>query len=262
MKKAGIILLLIWLCMPIHTCASDIQTETGEKIFSQFDFQEMDEFLEKIFPNDKMEFQTFIKGLISGDLEFTVELFSKMICDQLIYEFGSTKSSMIHILIIVIIAAIFHNFSGVFLSEQVSEMSFYALYMLLITICLNAFRILVSSALSGLRNMLEFLSLLGPIYFMAVAIATGSATSVAFYNMVLILVCIVEIVIQDFLIPLVKVYMLVRMINGLSKEEFLTKFGELLHTIIQWTLKILLGGVIGVNFIQGMLNMRGIMITS
>ena len=227
--------------------------ETGEKIFSQFDFREMNQFLEKIFPNDKIEFGSFVKGVISGDLEFTLELFWKMISDQFVYELANTKTSIIHILIIVIIAAIFYNFSGVFLSEQVSEMSFYALYMLLITICLNAFRILISSALYGLGNMLEFLSLLGPVYFMAVAIATGSATSVAFYNMVLILVCIVEIVIQDFLIPLVKIYMLIKVVNGLSKEEFLSKFGELLHTVIQWTLKILLGGVIGINFIQGML---------
>lgn len=254
MKKIGILMLAVWLCFPVVAHASDIQTETEDKMFSHFDFQEMDEFLQKIFPNDKISFYDMVKGLISGELELSAELIIEMISDQFTYEFRNTKESIVHILVIVIIAAIFCNFSGVFPNSQVSELSYYVLYMLLITICLNSFRVLVSSVVSGLGNLLEFLTLLGPIYFLAVAIATGSATSVAFYNMILILVCVVELVIQNFLIPLVQVYMIVRVLNELSKEEYLSKFGELLHTIITWSLKTLLGGVIGINLIQGLLS--------
>lgn len=254
MKKVGILIFIVWLCFPVTSLAAEIQAETEEKIFSQFEFQEMEEFLEKVFPNDKIGFQSMIKGLISGELELSAELIVDMISDQFFYEFRNTKASMVHILLIVIIAAIFHNFSGVFPNSQVSELSFYVLYMLLITICLNSFRVLIASAVSGLGNLLEFLTLLGPVYFLAVAIATGSATSVAFYNIILILVCIVELVIQNFLIPLVQVYMMVRVLNELSKEEYLSKFGELLHTVIIWSLRTLLGGVIGFNLIQGLLS--------
>ena len=225
MKKIGILMLAVWLCFPVVAHASDIQTETEDKMFSHFDFQEMDEFLQKIFPNDKISFYDMVKGLISGELELSAELIIEMISDQFTYEFRNTKESIVHILVIVIIAAIFCNFSGVFPNSQVSELSYYVLYMLLITICLNSFRVLVSSVVSGLGNLLEFLTLLGPIYFLAVAIATGSATSVAFYNMILILVCVVELVIQNFLIPLVQVYMMVRVLNELTKEEYLSKFG-------------------------------------
>ena len=254
MKKVGILIFIVWLCFPVTSLAAEIQAETEEKIFSQIEFQEMEEFLEKVFPNDKIGFQSMIKGLISGELELSAELIVDMISDQFFYEFRNTKASMVHILLIVIIAAIFHNFSGVFPNSQVSELSFYVLYMLLITICLNSFRVLIASAVSGLGNLLEFLTLLGPVYFLAVAIATGSATSVAFYNIILILVCIVELVIQNFLIPLVQVYMMVRVLNELSKEEYLSKFGELLHTVIIWSLRTLLGGVIGFNLIQGLLS--------
>lgn len=254
MKKVGILIFIVWLCFPVTSLAAEIQAETEEKIFSQFEFQEMEEFLEKVFPNDKIGFQSMIKGLVSGELELSAELIVDMISDQFFYEFRNTKASMVHILLIVIIAAIFHNFSGVFPNSQVSELSFYVLYMLLITICLNSFRVLIASAVSGLGNLLEFLTLLGPVYFLAVAIATGSATSVAFYNIILILVCIVELVIQNFLIPLVQVYMMVRVLNELSKEEYLSKFGELLHTVIIWSLRTLLGGVIGFNLIQGLLS--------
>jgi stage III sporulation protein AE len=88
---------------------------------------------------------------------------------------------------------------------------------------------------------------------MAVALATGSVTSIAFYNMILILICIVELVIQSFLIPLVQVYMVIRILNDLSTEEYLSKFGELLHTVVVWVLRTMLGAVIGINLIQGLL---------
>ena len=187
-------------------------------------------------------------------MEISIESIIDMISGQFFYEFTNTKASIVHILAIVIIAAVFHNFSGVFKESQVSEIGFFVLYMLLITISLHSFQGLMASAVSGLNDLLDFLQLLGPIYFLAVAIATGSATSIAFYQMILILISIAELVIQGVLIPLVQIYMIVRIINELSPESYLTKLGELLRTIIVWGLRTLLGSVIGINLIQGLLN--------
>ena len=249
MKK--IILAICMLCFltSIPVCASEIPNETEDKLFSLFDFSDMEDFISDIFPDEKMGFREMVKGLISGEIEFTGEFLWNLVSKQFFYEFKNTKSALVHVLAIVIIAAVFRNFSGVFQNSQISEMCFYVLYMLLITICLNSFRILIASATS----LLEFLKLLGPVYFMAVALSTGSVTSIAFYNVILILICIVELVIQSFLIPLVQVYMVIQILNDLSTEEYLSKFGELLHTVIVWILRTMLGVVIGINLIQGLL---------
>ena len=235
------------------TNKTEISNETEEQLFSLFDFSDMEDFISDIFPNEKMGFREMVKGLISGEIKLTGEFLWNLVSKQFFYEFKNTKSALVHVLAIVIIAAVFRNFSGVFQNSQISEMCFYVLYMLLITICLNSFRILITSATSGLSSLLEFLKLLGPVYFMAVALSTGSVTSIAFYNMILILICIVELVIQSFLIPLVQVYMVIRILNDLSTEEYLSKFGELLHTVIVWILRTMLGAVIGINLIQGLL---------
>lgn len=254
MKKITIFILVLWICFPFTAHAEELQDETQEKIFSNFDFDEIDEVMEDIFPNEKLNFKEIVEGLINGDVEFSFQLIKDMVLDQFNYEFQSTKSSMIHILVIAIIAAVFHNFSGMFQNSQVSELSFYVLYILLITICLNSFRILLASATEGIENLLKFLKVLGPVYFMAVAIATGSTTSIAFYNIILFLIYIVEMLIQSIMIPLVQVYMVVRILNDLSSEEFLSKFGELIHTVITWALKALVTGVLGINVIQGLLS--------
>lgn len=275
MKKKIIILLFIfWLSIPDCVYASntqngivqesdtrmsdtgllEMQQEAQEELFSQFDFGEMDSFLEEQFPDEKLSFLDMIKQLISGEMEFSIEDITDMILEQFFYEFTNTKASIVHILAVVIIAAVFHNFSGVFKESQVSEIGFFVLYMLLITISLHSFQGLMAAAVSGLNDLLDFLQLLGPIYFLAVAIATGSATSIAFYQMILLLISVVELIIQGVLIPLVQIYMIVRIINELSQESYLTKLGELLRTVIVWGLRTLLGSVIGINLIQGLLN--------
>ena len=253
MKKLVCIIIILWFCFPVMANAEEIQGETQDKIFAKFDFEEIDELLDNIFPNEKMDFQETILGLINGEIEFSFELLKKMVLNQFLYEFQSSRSSMIHILIIVIIGSVFHIFSGVFQNGQISELCFYVLYMLLITIILDSFRILVASVISGIENLLQFLQLLSPIYFMAVTIATGSVTSVAFYHVILFLVSLVETLILSIILPLVQVYMIVRILNDLSAEEFLSKLGELIQTIVSWSLKTLVAGVIGINMIQSML---------
>lgn len=240
--------------MPIMTNAAELQEEAQEEIFALFDFGEIEQLLKEVFPREKIDLKNTILGLISGEIELSLSLLKGMMLDQLAYEVSMSKSSMIHILLLSMIAAIFHNFSGIFHNSHVSEMSFYVLYMFLITICLESFRMLVTSATTGIGNLTEFLKLLGPIYFIAVAVAKGSVSSVAFYHLILILIYITEILIKSFLLPLVQVYMVIQILNHLSSEELLSKFGEFIHTIIVWVLRGFMAGVIGINVIQGMLN--------
>lgn len=247
--KVLFVVLCLFLLLPIQVRATDVEEELSGK----YDFTEIDKMLEEIFPEEKLNFKDTIVGLISGNLEFSVDLIKQLIGDQLSYEIDSSKTGIIHILLLVIIAAIFANFSGVFKSTQVAEISFSMLYMLLITICLNNFRILIDMATANVEQIMEFMKLLGPLYFMAVAIATGSATSVTFYQLVLLLIFLIELLIRNFLIPMTQIYMVIRILDEFSPEIQLSKFAELLETIISWSLKTLSAGIIGLNVIQGLL---------
>lgn len=231
------------------------QTEAiRNNLVEQLQLDEIEGFLENNFADNKMGFEELVKSLASGNTKQIWESIFQMISDRFFYEFRHTKSTMVHILLLVIIAAVFHNFSNVFSNSQVSEIGFYVLYMLLITICINSFRVLITSTVDGIGGLLSFLKLLSPVYFLAVAIATGSATSVAFYHVILILVCIVEMLIQSILLPIVQIYIVIRVLNNLSAEAYLSKLAELLQTVITWSLRTLLGSVIGINLVQGLLN--------
>ena len=150
-------------------------------------------------------------------------------------------------------AAVFTNFAGAFRSRQVSEISFYVLYMLLITLCLTAFRVAVEGVEERLGALTDFMQVLCPSYLMAVALASGSLTSMFFYNVILFLIYLVEVVMIRFLLPLVNVCLMVRVLGNLTGEDTLSELAELLKKLISWILRAMVTCIIGINVVQGLL---------
>lgn len=259
MKKLLIALILCLSVFSVRVQASEIQKpkdeqqEAERRLMEEFDFSEVDRVLKEIMPEEKLDFGKTVLDVIHGDVKLSVNLIGKLISDQLFYEFRYAKAGLVHILLIAVIAAIFTNFSNVFQNQQIGEISFYVLYLLLITICLNSFQILLESVGDRLKLLTVFMKVLGPSYFLAVAIATGSGTAIAFYNLVLFLIYIVELLILNFLLPLLHIYVVVKVLNYFSTEEYLSKFAELLEFVIVWVLKTLLAAIIGLNIIQGLI---------
>lgn len=262
-RKSVLVILFICFFLPKTVCAKEFQNEdeqsvlqkkAEEALWEEFDFAEIENLLDDIFPKKKSGFQSMIKGMLHGEIEISPDMIGDLISDQLFFGWKNSKAGMVHILLIVIVAAVFTNFSNVFQNKQISEISFYVLYLLLITISLNSFRILTATASENLEHLLAFMKVLGPIYFLAVAFAAGSRTSIMFYNLVLLLIYLVELLILNVLIPFVQVYIVVKVLNNLSEEDYLSKFAELCETVISWTLKTLIAGVTGVNLIQGLLS--------
>ena len=79
-------------------------------------------------------------------------------------------------------------------------------------------------------------------------------TAVAFYNLVLFFIYVTEIVIVYFLLPAIHVYIMVKVLDFLSSQEYLSKFAELIEVLISWLLKTLVACVVGVNVVQGMIS--------
>ena len=62
------------------------------------------------------------------------------------------------------------------------EISFYVVYLLVFTLLMNSFSGLSASLLSMLAWITEFMKELSPVYFMAVAAASGASSAAAFLS--------------------------------------------------------------------------------
>lgn len=257
LKSAGLLFIMsniLFYVTGFCSQASDITKPVEEGFMEQFEYDEIDRALKKMFPDEKLDFKETVKAVLSGEQQYTPELLKRLVSDQIFYAFSSCKKNLVQILIITIIAAVFQNFAQVFQNKQVAEISFYVIYLLLIALCLNSFQSVMEWVSDGIENLTTFMTVFCPVYFLAVSIAKGSMTAVGFYNLVLFFIYLIEIMIVCFLLPVIHVYIMVKILDFLSSQEYLSKFAELIEMVVSWILKTLLAGVIGLNVMQGMIS--------
>lgn len=271
MKKRIAILIGVFLLSSLVSTvsyASESGTEEGrqniksmeeimsleEELIGQFDYGEMDEALKDLFPEERTGFKEMLKKVLTGEQGYSLKLIKQLLGDQLLYAFTSCRKNLIRILMITILASVFRNFAQVFQNKQVSDISFYVIYLLLIALCLNSFQIVMEWVGDGITRLTEFMTAFYPVYFLAVSVAKGSVTAVAFYNLVLFIIYLVEVLIVYFLLPVIHIFMMIKLLDFLSDREYLSKFAELIEVVVSWLLKTLLACVVGFNVIQGMLS--------
>ena len=230
-----------------------LQDEIQDALLAEFDFNEIEEKLDRMFPQEKISFSDVFSALMSGNMAETIRIFLRFLTDQISYEFDYNRRSLVYVLMTALTAAVFSNFAGAFKSRQISDISFYIMYMLLITLCLTSFRISAEGLEDRLSALVDFMRVLCPSYFLAVAFASGSVTSLFFYNVILFLIYVVELVIVRFLLPVVNIYIMVRVLGNLTGEDFLSEFADLIRKAVSWILKTLLICIVSVNVVQGLL---------
>ena len=251
----AVLLGILW-CLNSHAVLAEDEDTfqiAQEEAMASFDFSKVDESLRKMFPDERVSFQGVTELLLSGDMKKAGETLGAFLRDQLSYEFRTHKKLLVYLLLITVIAAVFSNFSNAFGNRQASELSFYILYLLLIALCLNGFRMAMGSAQTYLTYLTEFMKALCPVYFLAVTAACGSVTSMFFFEIVLFVIFLAELVILHFLLPVINVYLMIQILGNLTGEEFLSQFSQLLEKVTSWTLRGMLACVVGINVIQGVL---------
>lgn len=260
-KRAGAVL-LFWLLLlaagtlRVHasdTGAGGTLDQAKEYLMDQLEFREINEALQEMFPGERWDFGEMTGRILTGDLTLSWELVRDMAREKILYALEVNKESLAHMLLIAVAASVFSNFADVLRSRQISELSFYLLYMLVIALGLYAFQSASAWVEEGIAALSGFMKILSPVYFAAVAAAKGSVTAAAFYNLVLILIFLVQLLILKVLLPVTNLYMMVRVLDFLSQEEYLSRFTDLIETLINWTLKTLTACVTGLGAIQGLI---------
>ena len=111
----------------------------------------------------------------------------------------------------------------------------------------------MSRALQNVLSwMAEFMRGLAPAYFLTVSVSAGTTSAAVFYEGVLLLVWLVQSLLLGMLLPGVGMYVLLSLINHLSKEEMLDRMAELLKTVVNWGLKTMLGAVVGLQVVRNL----------
>ena len=223
------------------------------ELLETMDFTDVDRMMEELFPQETMGFADAVRQIMLGNTDAGREAVKEMLWERMFGAWEVNRKSILYLILLAIAAAVFIGFSDIFQTRQVSQISFYMIYLLVIGICLASFQAASEWMANGVHTLTGFMKVLYPVYFAAVTVAKGSVSSLAFYHLAIILIVVIEELLLHLIVPGIHMYVIIRVMNSLQSEDYLSKFAELLETAIGWGLKTLMGGMIGLNVIQGML---------
>lgn len=224
----------------------------SEELLGDMELQEVQEWVDAMLPEESLHVEEIVKKLMNGEELFSREAAFSFIREVFLGKLAQEKKLLGQILLLILAAAVFYNLAQVFENSQVGEVSFYVIYLVLFLLLVQSFGEFAGELQRQLETITGFMGGLAPAYYLAVAAAGGGGSALAFYQMVLFLIWLIQWLIGKLILPGANLYVLLCMVNHLSKEEMLTGFSDLLKNLISWGLKTLLGIVTGMQVIKGL----------
>ena len=222
--------------------------DPGQEVWTQdagstaLDLSEIENYLDRIGEQKTagMTFGELMNMIQAGDMEKIFLYGRDRIASALFSEIRTNASFLAEILILSLCGAACSGFFGIFGSGQLSETGFYV-----ICICVQTF--LAAGFFSSIRiaeettgEILGFMKVLLPAYFLAVTMAGGAVTSASVCGFTIGAIGVIQTVVSGFLLPVMKLYMVISLVGNLFREEMFSVMTELL------------GNVVGFHLIQGL----------
>ncbi len=227
------------------------ELETG--ILSEMDLNGIEQAVDGLLEDTDFSFSEMLRRLMNGEEALGTDTLGELIVQVLTGTMAGQKRVLMQLIVLVLACAFLSNLSSLFSDGQLWETSFYIVYLLAFVLLVGAFQSVSQNLTVTIRGLVEFMKVLTPAYYLAVAAASGASTATMFYQIVLVVIGAVEGLIVTLILPAVHVYVLLALINHLSKEEFLSHMTELLETGIEWALKTSLGILVGLQIIRSLI---------
>lgn len=220
---------------------------------TDYDLQEVQEELDTMLPEFSVNLEESLTLIVQGKILQAVGAFGSSIKDAIFRETVGMKQLFVSILVIGLISALFSNFSDIFSGKQISQVGFYFMYLFLMAVLTKAFSKIAEVAAGAMENVLLFVKLFVPTFFMAIGASVGSTTAVFYYQMLLIIACLVESFLLHGILPLIYSYVILALLNGIWAEERLSLLLDLLKKGILFAQKLIMGVMTGLGLVQAVI---------
>ena len=230
-----------------------MQTLNPEGIWEDYGFSNLQRDLDKLFPEYDISLNHLLEQLFAGDFLGCLTGLIQSGVTGLVGYWDSLKHILIWLLILGIAASLVTHFVEIFDKHQISDLSFFFLYLLFMTILIKCFQETAQTAMMLLENIVVFMKLVIPTYMLAVGVASGVGTVSITYQVMLVLIYIVEHFLKNGILTFVQIYMFLVMMNGIWIEEKMALIIALIKKGIDTALKGAVGLVTGISVFQSMI---------
>lgn len=226
--------------------------DEAERVWDEISSEEIQQMMNQMLGDNAFSFSDYVTSLIHGELPFSLESAVRTICNGLAANLVEERKLYVYLILIAVIGAVLGNFASLLQGKQVAETAFYAVYLLFFSVLLTAFTQVAAIAEETLSQLLDFMKILSPSYFMTMTFSQGAVTSGIYYEFTLVMITMVDFVLVKFALPAIHIYFLLRIANQLSEKDMFTKMAELIQDVVKFVMKTMFGIMMGFNVIQGL----------
>ena len=176
----------------------------------------------------------------------------KLLEDALFSQAKEGQALLVQVAVLGLTGAVFSHAASAFKGSQIPETAFYMIYLLIFTCLAGSFLSSIQITAQVLDQILEFVRLLMPAYFISVAFAGGSTSAAAFYEIALGAAWAVQWLCRQVFLSIVRVYGLLVLGDHMMEEPFFSKMTELMEKIVSWGLRSILGLTLGLQILQSL----------
>ncbi len=240
--------------MTPHTCYA---AQLYDTFYDQSEIEAMDQDIDEICgkyqTTQKISFREILSLLMEGNVDKAVTLSIQQFYEALFSEILINKELIIRLLIIVVIAAIFRNYSSILKMSYVGEQGFYVTYLFIAVLLIQSFSLVYGIAEETIYYINDLMKCMMPAFYLSLMFCSGLTTSHMVNTMFLSMLVFVEEILLKIILPAIRIYFLITLLNQLNKEDRFSKLAGLLKQGIHFVLKTITTGIIGLNVVKSML---------
>lgn len=261
MKKVIItsVMLLIILWPFCANADDDSKKNTQDPYNSELNYldtREIEKYIEDLNRETSdyippINFKSFISIFKSGGNGYNVKDMVNGVLKFFIRDVLLNMNLLLKLIVLAIISALLQNLEKAFDNDNVSNIAYYACYLVIIIIVSKSFASAINIGKETITKMSDFMIALFPALITLLTSVGGITSATVFDPLIMGGVQVVSLIVRDFILPLIFLTAILSLVNNLSDTLQLSKLTDLLKQICKWSLGLIVTIFVGVVTIRG-----------
>ncbi|MFC0297370.1 stage III sporulation protein AE [Geobacillus jurassicus] len=192
-----------------------------------------------------------LTDFLSGDKQWSPVEWLKALARYLFYELQVNGKLLGTLILLSVFSAVLQSLQNAFAQQEVSKIAQAVVYMVLLLIALNSFRLAADYALEAVRTMSHFIIALIPLLLALLASSGGVVSAAFFHPIILFVMNTTGTVVEYVTLPLLLLAALLSVVSTLSDRYKATQLADLLNKVALGLLGLILTVFLGVMSVRG-----------
>lgn len=228
------------------------EADDPQDYLDMLDTDELDAFLQGQEETQDITFTDMLGQLAQGNWDIDGQQLMDQLAGLLWEEIDDNKGLLVMVLLLAVSCAFVKNFADAFRNSYISDICFAMIYVQMMVLLLRSFQIVGGIVTDALNRIVEFMTMLVPVFCVSLSFSMANLTSAGFYQLAFLVIYLVQWLLLSLLVPLVQILVVLQFLNYMVQGEKFTRMCELLEDAIRWCLKCSVTVIVGLNVVQVM----------